>query len=175
MKREQKETTVAELTGLLEQALAVFVTDFKGLRVDEMMNLRRKIGEAGGQYRVAKNTLITRAARGARVESLTQFLAGNNAMSTTSKDPAALAKALVEFAKTNEKLVIKGGVLEGRPLTFDQIKAIAALPSREVLLARMLGALNAVPAGLVRVLAALPRNLLYALSAVRDQKAEQAG
>jgi large subunit ribosomal protein L10 len=91
-------------------------------------------------------------------------------LSATEDDPASLAKVLVEFAKANEKLVVKGGVLMDKPVTPEQIKAIADLPSREVLLATMLGAMNAVPTGFVRVLAAMPQGLVTALSAIRDQK-----
>ena len=108
-------------------------------------------------------------------ESLNDFLVGPNALGTTAGDPAALAKVLVDFAKDNEKLVIKGGVLEGRPLNQDQIKAMASLPAKEVLLAQMLGAMNGVPGGFVRVLAAVPQKLLYALTAIQEQKEQPAG
>lgn len=174
MNRQQKEETVAALSACLNEAEAVFVTDFQGLKVDEISGLRRKIDEAGGQYRVAKNTLIKLAAKGTDAEPLSEMLVGNNALGTTTQDPVALAKTLVEFAKGNDKFSVKGGVLSGKLLDFAQVKAMADLPSREVLLATVLGAMNAVPTGFVRVLAAVPQNLLYALSAIRDQK-EEAG
>jgi large subunit ribosomal protein L10 len=168
--RQKKETVIAKLSEKLAASQAIFLTDFKGLKVEQLSSLRNKIREAGGEYEVAKNTLIRRAVQGTDSEPISDMLAGNNALTTTDSDPAGLAKALVEFAKTQEKLVIKGGILSGRTLTFEQIKAIADLPGREVLLSRVLGAMNAVPTGLVRVLAALPQNLVYALSAIRDQK-----
>jgi large subunit ribosomal protein L10 len=174
LKRSEKEQTVAQLVGVLNSAKAVFFTDFKGLKVDELSDLRRKIGGTGAKYQVAKNTLIKLAAQGTAVEQVTDLLVGNNALSTTDSDPVPLAKVLVEFAKANEKLVVKGGVLESQPVTPIQIKAIADLPSREVLLATMLGTMNAVPTGFVRVLAAMPQGLVTALSAIRDQK-ESAG
>ena len=170
MNRTEKEQTVAQLVEVLKTANAVFVTDFKGLRVDQLSDLRRKIGGTGAKYQVAKNTLIKRAAQGTAVEKVFELLVGNNALSTTETDPVPLAKVLVEFAKANEKFVVKGGVLENKPVTPQQIKAIADLPSREVLLATMLGTMNAVPTGFVRVLAALPQGLMTALSAIRDQK-----
>ena len=170
MKRSDKEQTVTQLVEVLSSARAVFFTDFKGLTVDELSDLRRKIGGTGSKYQVAKNTLIKRAAQGTAVEQITDLLVGNNALSTTDEDPASLAKVLVEFAKANEKLVVKGGVLMDKAVTPNQIKAIADLPSREVLLATMLGAMNAVPTGFVRVLAAMPQGLVTALSAIRDQK-----
>jgi large subunit ribosomal protein L10 len=169
---KKKETVVGKLSEKLAACRVIFLTDFKGLKVDQLSNLRRKIREAGGEYEVAKNTLIRRAVQGTDSEPISDMLVGNNALTTTEDDPAALAKALVEFAKNQEKLVIKGGILAGRMVTFEQIKAIADLPGREVLLAGVLGAMNAVPTGMVRVLAALPQNLLYALAAIRDQKEE---
>lgn len=169
MKRSEKEQTVAQLVEVLNTARAVFFTDFKGLKVDELSDLRRRIGGTGAKYQVAKNTLIKRAAQGTAVEQIIDLLVGNNALSTTDEDPVPLAKVLVEFAKANEKLVVKGGVLVDKPVTPDQIKAIADLPSREVLLATLLGTMNAVPTGFVRVLAAMPQGLVTALSAIRDQ------
>lgn len=174
MNRTQKEQAVAGLTGSLQEAKAVFVTDFQGLKVGHMSQLRRKIGEVGGQYQVAKNTLIRLAVKGSPAEGVTEFLSGNNALGSTASDPAALAKVLVDFAKDHDKLVIKGGVLQGKSLDVNQVKAIASLPSREVLLAKVLGTMNAVPTGFVRVLAAVPQSFLFALSAIRDQKEQPA-
>ena len=170
MKRKEKETSVAALKDLIAGSQSVVVTDFKGLKVDEMSGLRRKLREADADYHVAKNTLIRRAIQDTEAECIGDLLVGNSALSTTGRDPASLAKALVEFAKSNDKLVIKGGALGGKPLNAAQIKAIADLPPREVLLAMAFGALAAVPTGFVRVLAAVPQKLLYALSAIRDQK-----
>lgn len=170
MLRSKKESVVAKLTDKLSASKAIFLSDFKGLKVEKLSGLRNKIRDAGGEYEVAKNTLIRRAVQGTESEPISEMLAGNNALSTSQGDPAALAKALVDFAKTEEKLVIKGGILSGQIVSFEQIKAIADLPSREVLLATLLGAMNAVPTGFVRVLAATPQNLVYALAAIRDQK-----
>lgn len=174
MKRQKKESVLADLSARLGQAQAVVVTDFKGLKVSQMSGLRRKISEAGGEYQVAKNTLINLAIKGTKMEVMSQLLTGNTALGFTHGDPATLAKALMDFAKTNDKLSIKGGAIGGRVLDPTQVKAIADLPSREILLATMLGAMNAVPTGLVRVLAAVPQGLLFALSAIKDQKAEAA-
>jgi large subunit ribosomal protein L10 len=174
LKRSDKETVVEELTGVFSGARAAFITDFQGLTVSKITDLRRKVGEAGGEYRVAKNTLMTRAVKDTPCEPITPFLQGNNALGTTEGDPVPLAKALVDYAKAENKLVIKCGVLNGQLLDLDQVKAMAELPSREVLLAKVLGAMNAVPAGFVRTLAAVPQNLVYALAAIRDQKQEAA-
>ena len=130
--------------------------------------------EAGADYRVSKNTLIKLAAKGTDAEGISELLTGNNALGTTTGDPVPLAKALVDYAKGNDKFVVKGGVLGGRRLGFENIKALADLPGREVLLATMLGTMNAVPGGFVRVLAAVPQSLVYALAAIKEQKEGQA-
>ena len=174
MDRKKKEEVVAELGRSLAEAKAVFVTDFKGLNMEALTGLRARVREAGCEFQVTKNTLLKLAARGAPLGQLDQIFVGNNALGRTDQDPAALAKILTDFAKTNDKLVIKGGVLGDKVLSPDQIKALASLPGRETLLATFLGALNAVPTSFVRVLAAVPQILLYALSAIRDQKEKAA-
>jgi large subunit ribosomal protein L10 len=174
MERRKKEEVVAGLKRSLAEAQAVFVADFKGLDMEAMTALRVKVREAGCEFRISKNTLIKLAAQGAPMSQLERLFVGNNALARTTGDPAVLAKALTEFAKTNDKLIIKGGLLGGRALNPDQVKALAGLPGREALLAAFLGALNAVPAGFVRVLAAVPQKLLYALTAIREQKEKAA-
>ena len=170
MERKKKEEVVAQLKKDLTESDAVFLTNFQGLSVEKMSALRRKVDGAGGRYQVAKNTLVKIAAKGTPAEVIGELLVGCNALSITNGDPAALAKALIDFAKENDKLEVRGGALSGRLLGFEQVKAMADLPSREILLATMLGAMNAVPGGFVRVLAAVPQTLLYALSAIRDAK-----
>lgn len=174
MNRDQKEQVVAELSALLHDSKAVILSDFKGLRVEEMRGLRSKIRQAGGNYRVVKNTLLRIVAQGTGLEKARDLMVGNNGVGSTNGDPVTLAKAMVEFAKEKDKFVVKGGVLGGRPVNFEQIKAIATLPSREVLLASVLGTMNAVPTGFVRVLNAIPNKLVYALAAIRDQKEQSA-
>ena len=173
MDRNAKEKIKDELASHLAEVDTVIVTDFQGLNVASMDQLRRKVSEAGGSYQVVKNTLLRLAAKGTDAEKLSELYAGNNALGTTKEDPVSLAKALVDFTKENEMLSIKGGVLSGKVLDLSQIQSIATLPSREVLLAMMLGAMNAVPTGLVRVLNGVMANFVYALVAIKDQK-EQA-
>ncbi|MDL2226186.1 50S ribosomal protein L10 [Deltaproteobacteria bacterium OttesenSCG-928-M10] len=170
MDRNKKEQVVAELAGIFKEAQAVIVTDFKGIRVETLRDMRIKMRAAGCDYQVAKNTLVKLAAKDTPMSHLSDMMVGNNAIGYTKGDPAALAKALSDFAKTNDKFVIKGGVLGDKVLNPAQIKALASLPSREVMLATLLGTMNAVPTSFVRVLAAVPQKLLYALSAIRDQK-----
>ena len=173
MDRSQKQQIVTDLTARLGQLEAVILTDFKGLNVATISTLRRQVSEAGGQYQVVKNTLLKLAAEGTDAEKLGDLLTGNNALGMTEGDPVLLAKAIVDFAKVNENLVIKAGVISGQMIDTEQIMAMAALPSRDALLGKLLGTMNAVPTNLVRVLNALASNFLYALVAIRDQK-EQA-
>jgi len=174
MERSKKEEVVAGLRQSLAGATGVFVTDFKGLNMEALSGLRAKVREADCDFQVAKNTLLKLAAQNTPLNQLDQLFVDNNALDHTDKDPAALAKLLTEFAKANDKFIIKGGLLGDQTLDPGQIKALASLPGREVLLAAFLGTLNAVPGGFVRVLAAVPRKLLYALTAIRDQKEKAA-
>ncbi|MDR1045729.1 MAG: 50S ribosomal protein L10 [Candidatus Adiutrix sp.] len=170
MDRSKKEQVVAELNRSLREAQAVFVTDFKGIGMAQLSDLRVRIRAAGSDFKVAKNTLVKLAAKDTPMDQLSGQMVGNNALGFAKGDPAALAKALSDFAKTNDKFVIKAAVLGDKILNPAQVKALANLPSREVMLGALLGAMNAVPAGFVRVLAAVPQKLLYALAAIRDQK-----
>lgn len=170
MERSKKEQVVARLSQELTEAQAVVVTDFKGIPMEQMGDLRLKLRAVGSEYQVAKNTLVKLAAKDTPMSRLSDLMVGNNALGITKGDAAALAKALCDFAKGNDKFVIKGGVLGDKVLSPAQIKALASLPSREVMLATLLGTMNALPTNMVRVLAAVPQKLVYCLAAIRDQK-----
>jgi large subunit ribosomal protein L10 len=174
VERLKKQSVVGELKEDFAKAQAVFVTDFKGLSMESLGGLRRKVRSSGGDYKVTKNTLVKLASKGTPIENLDALMVGNNALGITTQDPAALAKVLQDFAKEQEKFVIKGGILGQRVIDPAQIKALAALPSKEVLLSTLLGTMQAVPTSFVRVLAAVPKKLLYALVAIRDAKSETA-
>jgi large subunit ribosomal protein L10 len=169
--RSEKEAVVKELAERLGKAKAVILTDFSGLKVDQMTELRRKFRESGLEYLVVKNTLLRLASQGTNTEVLTQKLAGPNGLGFAYEDPVEMAKVLVEFAKANPKLEIKEGVLEGKPIGAEGVKALAKLPSREVLLAQLLGTMNGVARNFVSVLAAVPRGLVTALKQIEEQKA----
>jgi len=175
LNREQKAKRVDELKERLDRSGLMVLTDFTGLAVDDMTTLRAKLKAAGGEYYVSKNTLIRLAIKGTPAEPVGEHLVGPNGMALGYDDVAALAKALNEFAKESKKLEIKAGLLDGELIGKDQIKRLADLPSREALLAQLLGGLNAVPTNLVSVLAAVPRNLLGVLKAIEEQKSEAAG
>lgn len=170
MERLQKERVITDLRQSFNSAQAIFVADFKGIDMEALTGLRVKIREAGGRFQVAKNTLVKLASQNTPMDRLAGLMAGNNALGFTTGDPAALAKALNDFAKINDKFIIKGGLMGDKVLDSNHIEVLANLPGREVLLTVLLGTLNAVPTSFVRVLAAVPQKLLYALSAIRDQK-----
>jgi len=172
--RPEKVAAVAEIKDKLSRAQGVVLADYRGLNVAQATELRKKLREAGVEYKVLKNTLTTIAAREIGLDDLVPLLTGPTAVAFGYDDPVAPAKILSEFAKTNRDLELKGGVLEGKVLDVDGVKALAELPSREELLAQVVRGMQAPIAGLVNVLQGTIRNFVYALDAVRKQK-EEAG
>lgn len=170
MKIEQKKAIAEELHEKFSKAKVVIVTDYKGMDVAATNQLRRKLREAGIEYRVAKNSLLARASKDTDVEAIIDQFKGPNAIAMSYDDPVAPAKVLTDFMKANAKLEIKVGVLNGKALNIDDIKALSALPSREVLLARVLSVMNAVPTSFVRVLAGVPVQFLNVLQAIKEKK-----
>ncbi len=171
MNRDGKKEVIAELAGKLAETKAAFLADYRGLNVVQVEKLRNELRAVGVEYRVAKNTLLKLAAKGTSVECLNAHLAGPTAIAIAGADPVAPAKILAEFAKAHAKFELKAGALDGKLLSVDDIKALAELPSREVLLAKMLGSLNAPASNFVGVLAAIPRSLVQVLAAIQDKKA----
>ena len=170
MNRTSKEQVVADLSARLAEAKAAFLADFRGLNVEQATELRAKLREAGVDYRVVKNTLLKLASKGTDAECLTGELTGPTAIALALDDPAATAKVLTEFAKSNEKFELKSGALDGKLLSIAEIKALADLPSREEMLATMLSSMNAPLTNFVGTLAAIPRSLVTVMAAIRDQK-----
>lgn len=171
MKKSNKEQLVSELAGQLASAKASFLADYRGLTVDQVNQLRGKLREVGVDYRVVKNTLLRLAAKDTGTACLEEYLAGPTAIAIVKDDPVAPAKVLSDYAKQNNKFELKAGALDGKVLSLDEIKALSELPSREVLLAKMLGSINAPVANFVGVLAAVPRSLVQVLAAIQDKKA----
>ncbi len=171
MDRTGKEQLVAELAGKLAATKAAFIADYRGLNVDQVNELRGQLRGAGVEYRVVKNTLLRLATKGTEKECLDGILQGPTAIAIAGDDPVAPAKVLSDFAKANEKFELKAGVLDGNLLSVEEIKALANLPSRDELLAKMLGSISAPATNFVGVLAAIPRSLVQVLSAIQDKKA----
>jgi len=148
MARVDKATAVAEIADQFRNSSGAVLTEYRGLTVKQLKELRTALG-AHASYTVVKNTLTKIAAKDAGVESLSDMLAGPSAIAFITGDPVETAKGLRDFAKANPSLVIKGGVLDGQPLTPAEISKLAALESREVLLAKLAGAMKASLSGAV--------------------------
>jgi large subunit ribosomal protein L10 len=169
-KRQEKEKKVAEIKDDLSRAKIVVLTDFRGLNVAQMNNLRRTLRQDGVKYQVVKNTLTKIAAGEVGLDDLKTQLEGPMGIAYGFDDPLASVKALVKFAKENDKFSLKGGVFENKLLDEVNLKQLADLPPREVLLARVVGSMQAPLSAFANVLQANLRNLVYALQAIHDQK-----
>jgi len=167
---EKKKEITDELREKFLRSEIVILTDYKGLNVAAITELRRKLREADVDFKVVKNTLLRRASEGTAAEPLRDSFTGPSAVAMSYKDPVAPAKVLTEFAKGNDKLEIRGGAMSGQLLSAADIKALSALPSREALLGQVLSVMNAVPTSFVRVLSGIPQKFLYLLQAIREQK-----
>jgi len=171
LKRAEKERIVSDLHEKFLKTKSVFITDFRGLNVSSITELRDQLREVDVEYRVVKNTLVFRASEGTDMALLKDYLVGPSAVVLSYDDPVAPAKVLVKFAKENENLKIKAGVLEGKVLDVDAIRSLSELPSRDILLQKLMSVLNSAPTGLVGVLSGIPRKLLYVLHAIKEKKA----
>ena len=169
LNREEKAVVIEEVTAELAQAQSVIIAEYRGLDVASATVLRKTARESGVYLRVLKNTLVRRAVVGTPFEELSAQLTGP-LIYGISTDPVAAAKVLATFAKTNDKLVIKGGALPNNILSQEGVKALATMPSREELLSKLLGTMQAPIAQFVRTLNEVPTKFVRGLAAVRDQK-----
>jgi large subunit ribosomal protein L10 len=168
--KEKKTLQVTELTEKFSRSKAVVFTEYKGLTVAEIANLRKLLKEAGAEYKVAKNTLINIAVKGTPVEAAKDFFVGPTGVAFGFDDPVAAAKKVIEYSEKNDKLKIKSGIIEGKLLSFDELKAISKLPPRNILLGMMAGAFQAPAAKLACALNATVAQFAYALEAVKNKK-----
>ena len=171
--RPEKASKVAELKDLLTASKGIVLVNYCGLTVAEDTELRAKMREAGVKYMVAKNTFIRIAAKEAGIEGLDSVLEHNTALAFSAEDPVAPAKILNDFSKDHKALELKAGVLDGKVIAVDEVKALAELPSREELLAKLVGSMQAPISGLVNVLQGTIRNFVYTLEAVRQKKEQE--
>jgi large subunit ribosomal protein L10 len=172
--RAHKVEVVAEVKTRLGDATASIVSEYRGLTVAELADLRAALESVGGDYKIFKNTLVRRAIDGNEYQPLAEYLSGPSALTFVQGDVSAVAKALRDFARANPLLVIKGGLADGSLLSAADLAALADLPPREVLLARLAGAMAAPLQQMAGLLQALPRNLAYGISALIEQR-EAAG
>ena len=170
MRIQEKQQIVEDLRDRFAKSAIIVLTDYKGLDVAAMNDLRRKLRAEEIEYRVVKNTILTRASADNDGDLIKDFFKGPSAVALGFDDPIAPAKVLAQFAKDHEQLEIKVGVMGGKVLDPTAITALAKLPSREVLLGRLLAVLNAVPTSFVRTLAEVPRSFVNVLAAIKDQK-----
>lgn len=174
--RAEKVAVVDEVRERFESSSAALLTEYRGLDVSALADLRRALRDAGSEYKVYKNTLVRFAARDAGLD-LDELLTGPTAIAFvgerpdgTAGDPVTVAKALRDFGRNYPALVVKGGVMSGSALSADQAKALADIEPREVLLSRLAGGLAAPMQQFASLLEALPRNFAYGLKALIDQK-----
>ena len=175
MRIDDKKKVVSELHEKFLKAKLLIVSDYKGLTVESLNELRRKLRSAGCDFQVAKNTLLRRASKGTEIAVIQDDFKGPNAITLSFDDPVAPAKVLTQFAKENQKLEIRIGVMGGKMIDLNGIKALANLPSREILLGQLLSVMSAVPTSFVRVLSAVPSGLLNVLEALKAKKETAAG
>ena len=170
---EQKQAMVAEVAAKLAAAQAVIVAEYRGLDVGRVTQLRARARKSGLYLRVLKNTLARRAVKGTPFEKLTDKMVGP-LMYGIASDPVAGAKVIAEFAKENELFVIRGGAMANTKMSDKDVKALALLPSREELIARLMGTMQAPVAKLVRTLNEVPGKFVRTLAAYRDSKEKAA-
>ena len=175
MKREDKHRQAESLHEELLKARTVILSGFEGITVAQDSELRRKVAQTGAKYKVVKNSLIERAAKGTPAEAVAQKLRGTTSLALTESDPVSLAKALSAYAKENPTLVFKAGVVEGRVVAMADLGTIASLPSREELFATVLFLINSPAQRLATTLSGVARNLAFCIQqAVKENKFKEA-
>lgn len=171
---QKKQAAVAEIVQLLNNTVSGVLVSYQGITVADDTKLRAELRKAGVKYRVIKNSLLNFAVKEAGLEGLSVSLAGTTALAVNTEGETAAAKILCEYAKKNEKFVIKAGFVEGRVIDTADVKALSQLPSKEVLIAQVLAGFNAPITGLVNVLNGNIRGLAVALNAIAEKKAAEA-
>src|SRR3954462_3572812 len=169
MNREQKAAAIAQIAQNIQEADAVYAVDYRGISVPQAAELRAKLREADTRFQVVKNTLTLRAADQAGADALKELLVGPTALTYVRGDAAAAAKALRDYARATELLPFKGGLMDGNPLSPDDISAIARLPSRDQLYAQLVGVVAHPIAGLARTLNQLIGGLAVALGQIQEK------
>ena len=167
---QAKSQVVDEIKEKIGKAQSVVLVDYRGLNVEELTELRSQYRKAGVEYKVYKNTMMRFAFKDSGLEDFNEFLTGPNAVAFGYDDPVQAAKITSEFAKKHEKLEIKAGIVDGKVIDINSVKDLANLPSREVLIAQVLGGFNAPIQGFANVLQGTVRNLVYVLNAIAEQQ-----
>ncbi|MDD6181909.1 MAG: 50S ribosomal protein L10 [Desulfovibrionaceae bacterium] len=171
MTRSEKAVIIEAIKAKAEASCIAVVTDFKGMTVEELTNLRVALRNAGGELHVVKNTLARIALTGGMHDSIKDTFKENCAIALGTDDPVAVAKAVQDFAKTSKIFKVRCASLEGKVMSAEQVEALAKMPNKQQLLGQLLGTLNAVPTNFVSLFANIQRGLLYALKAIEEKKA----
>jgi large subunit ribosomal protein L10 len=174
MQRTEKEKTVNELKEKLSRTRSLFLTDFRGLNVEEMSRLRRELRDKGAEYKITKNTLIRRATEQGDFEGILDSLSGPTGLVFSYEDPVAPAKTLYDLFRKLEKPKIKIIWLEGRIFDQGQLKSLATLPGREILLAQVVSGINAPLANLVGTLQGVLREFVGTIDAIKEERSKAA-
>jgi large subunit ribosomal protein L10 len=174
MLKVEKEKTVNELKEKFSETKSVFLTDFRGLNVEEMSKLRRELKKGGAEYRVTKNTLIRMAAQQSGLEAIADYLKGPTGLVLSYQDPVTPAKILYEIRQKTEKPKIKAIWMEGRLLDENYLKRIATLPPREVIIAQILSGLNAPLSNFIGTIQGMLRNFVGVIEAIKEAKSKAA-
>lgn len=172
LNKEEKIRVVSELQEKFAKAKGVVFTDYRGLNVEEITELRNVLRDAELEYKVIKNTLARRAAEGTSVDAAKDIFSGPVGLAIGYDDPVLLVKKVLAYSKGNEKLEVKGGIVEGTVCDIDQMKTISLLPPREVQLAMLAGAMNAPAMKLAGLMNSTLTQFAYALEALKNQKNE---
>lgn len=167
---QAKSQNVEEIKEKIGKAQAVVLVDYRGLNVEELTELRGKYRSAGVEYKVYKNTMMRFAFKDAGLEEFNEFLRGPSAIAFGYDDPVQAAKVTSEFAKTNKKLEIKAGIVDGKIIDINGVNNLASLPPREVLIAQVLGGFNAPIQGFTNVLQGTIRGLAIVLNAIQEKQ-----
>ena len=170
MKKSEKEIFITSMKDRLEKARATFLVDYQGLDVESLNGLRNELRKVDAEFQVVKNRLLKIASKETETAAMTDHFVGPCALAISYEDAVAPAKVLVNQSKEHSKLEIKAGQISGKIIDFEGIKRLAELPSRDVLLAQVLCAMQGVPTSLVRVLSGVMANLVNVLKAIENQK-----